>query len=179
MLVQGISAGPRRAPLEFQEAVELHFRKSGRHARIVWIPEPVCQWQVRITMKPNDPALRAFQAGETALEPVETVELTVFDEDEGLYIGVELESIGVSGLIDMLERGDMHSGQGDFDSLEEAMAYQVESQKKYRERLEKYVKDEVLAAGRAVRKRIMKEPYLRVRIDLPTSSPDGADNEEK
>ena len=57
-------SGQRRAPYEFQDAVELHFRKSGRHAHIVWIPEPVCQWQIRISLMPGDPVLAAWKAGE-------------------------------------------------------------------------------------------------------------------
>ena len=179
MLVQGISAGPRRAPLEFADAVELYFRKSGRHATLVWVPEPVCQWQVRIEPREDDPARQAWMNGETDISPVETVEITFFDEEQGLYRGLELDEIGVSGLIEMLEKGDTWSGQGEFDDIQDALTYQVETQRAHLERLKNYVKEEVLAAGRAVRKRIMKEPYLRVRIDLPTSSPDGADNEEK
>jgi hypothetical protein len=60
----------RRAPLEFQEAVELHFRKSGRHASIVWIPEPVCQWQVRITLRADDPVCEPIRREKQKKNPL-------------------------------------------------------------------------------------------------------------
>jgi len=162
----------RRAPLEFQDAVELHFRKSGRHATIVWIPEPVCQWQIRITLRPDDPALAAWQAGEAEEEPVETVEITFYDEDLGLYVGYELDELGVSGLTEMLEKGDTWSGQGRFSSIQDALTWQVENQRSTQERLRNAMRDEAMAVGRDVRKRVTGEPILPVGIDLSTSPPD-------
>ena len=168
--------GLRRAPIEFSDAVELHYRKSGRHAHIVWIPEPVCQWQLKITMRPNDPALRKWQAGEMEKEPFEIFEITYYDEEAGLYKGYELEDLGVAGLIKMLEKSDSWSGTGQFNSIEEAMAYQVQCQRDEKKRLEDYIRGEVEAAGRSISKIIRNEPYLPVGIDL--SSPDGADAKE-
>lgn len=169
----------RRAPLEFQEAVELHFRKSGRHASIVWIPEPVCQWQVRITLRADDPVLRAYQAGETEEEPIETVEITYFDEEAGMYVGYELDELGVSGLVEMLEKGDMWSGQGKFSSIQEAMTWQVETQRNMRERLKQAMKDEAMAVARDVRKRVLSEPVLPVGISLNQSPPDKGPTKEQ
>ena len=168
----------RRAPLEFQDAVELHFRKTGRHATVVWIPEPVCQWQVRITLRPDDPALRAYQAGEVEEEPVETVEITYFNEDVGLYVGYELDELGVSGLVEMLEKGDMWSGQGRFGSIQEAMTYQVQTQRSQRERLKQAMRDEALAVGRDVQKRVLNEPVLPVGISFNESPPDKGPTQE-
>jgi hypothetical protein len=168
----------RRAPLEFQDAVELHFRKSGRHANIVWIPEPVCQWQVRITLRPDDPALRSFQAGEAEEEPIETVEITYFDEQTGLYVGHELDELGVSGLVEMLEKGDMWSGQGRFSSIQDAMTWQVETQRSARERLRNAMRDEASAVARDVRKRVLNEPVLPVGISFNESPPDKGPTQE-
>ena len=168
--------GRRFAPVEFQDAVELHYRKSGRHATIIWIPEPVCQWQLRITMRPNDPARRAWQAGDMEEEPFEIFEITHYNEEVGLYQGYELEELGVSGLIEMLEKSDSWSGTGQFDSLEEAMAYQVQQQHDNKKQLERYIRAEVEAAGRSLAHIIREEPYLTVGIDL--SSPEGADATE-
>ena len=165
-------SGRRTAPYEFQDAVELHFRKSGRHARIVWIPEPVCQWQIRISLMPDDPVLAAWKAGELEEEPVETVEVTYYDEKVGLYVGYELDELGVSGLVEMLEKGDTWSGQGRFSSIQDALTYQVETQRNTQERLRQAMRDEALAVGRDVRKRVTGEPFLPVGIDLSTSSPD-------
>ena len=137
----------RRAPVEFQDAVETHFRKSGRHATIVWIPAPIKQWQVRISMRPGDPALAAYQAGDTDEEPVETVEIVCRVEGMGGYQGYELDELGVSGLIDMLEKADSWSGRGTFDSIGQAMHYQVQNQKEFKERLAKSLKDEAMAAA--------------------------------
>ena len=172
MLITRMSGGTRRrAPVEFMDAVELHFRKSGRHANLVWIAEPICQWQIRVTMRPNDPALKAWQAGDVDTEPVETVEITYFDEDAGLYIGYELDELGVSGLIAMLDRGNMHSGTGQVHSLQDAMTKQVEAQREHREKLRKYIHGEVEAAARSLTHIIKKEPYLTVGIDFNESPP--------
>lgn len=160
----------RRAPHEFSDAVELHFRKSGRHANIVWIPEPVCQWQIRITLRPDDPVLAAWRAGELEEEPVETVEITFYDEEAGLYVGRELDELGVSGLTEMLEKGDMWSGQGRFGSIQDALTWQVENQRNTQERLRNAMRDEAMAVGRAVRKRVTGEPILPVGIDLSTTT---------
>jgi len=162
----------RRAPLEFQDAVELHFRKSGRHATVVWIPEPVCQWQVRITCRPDDPQLKAFRDGTIDEEPVETVEITHFDEEAGLYVGYELDELGVSGLVEMLEKGDMWSGQGRFSSIQEALTWQVETQRTEKNRLKQAMRDEALAVGRDVQKRVLNEPVLPVGISFNESSPE-------
>ena len=162
----------RRAPLEFQDAVELHFRKSGRHANVVWIPEPVCQWQIRITLRSADPVLAAWKAGELEEEPVETVEIMYYDEGLGLYVGYELDELGVSGLTEMLEKGDTWSGQGRFSSIQDALTWQVKNQRDTHERLRNAMRDEAMAVGRAVRKRVSGEPVLPVGIDLSTSPPD-------
>ena len=169
----------RRAPYEFQDAVELHFRKSGRHAHIVWIPEPVCQWQIRISLMPDDPVLAAWKAGELDEEPVETVEITYFDEEIGLYVGYELEELGVSGLTEMLEKGDTWSGQGEFSSIQDALTWQVEAQRNTKERLRLAMREEALAVGRDVRKRVMKEPFLPIGIDLSQSPPEEGPTQEK
>ena len=145
----------------------------------MWIPEPVCQWQVRITLRPDDPALRAYQAGEAEEEPVETVEITYFDEDVGLYVGYELDELGVSGLVEMLEKGDMWSGQGRFGSIQEAMTWQVGTQRAQRERLRQAMKDEALAVGRDVRKRVLGEPVLPVGISFNESPPEKGPTQEK
>jgi hypothetical protein len=169
----------RRAPLEFQDAVELHFRKSGRHATVVWIPEPVCQWQVRITCRPDDPQLKAFKDGTIDEEPMETVEITRFDEEAGLYVGYELEELGVSGLIEMLEQGDMWSGQGRFSSIQEALTYQVEAHKSFQDRLKNAMRDEAMAVARDVQKRVLNEPVLPVGISFNESSPDQGPTQER
>ncbi|GEM_PF-2729007 len=161
----------RRAPLEFQDAVELHFRKSGRHANIVWIPEPVCQWQIRITLRSDDPVLAAWKSGELDEEPVETVEVTYYDDGLGLYVGYELDELGVSGLTEMLEKGDTWSGQGRFGSIQDALTWQVRNQRDTQERLRNAMRDEAMAVGRAVRKRVTGEPVLPVGIDLSSTSP--------
>ena len=179
--VQG-DRGVRRAPVEFQDAAELHFRRDGRHASIVWIPEPVCQWQVKITLRGDDPALGAWQAGEVSKEPFEVFEITYWDEEAGLYVGYELggtDGLSVGRFEEMLKKADSWSGAGQFGSIEEAMSYQVQSQYESRERLRKYLKDEVMAAARAVRKQVAGEPVVTVGIDFNESSPSGADNQEK
>ncbi len=170
----------RRAPVAFQDAVELHFRKSGRHARIVWIPIPVKQWQVRVTMRPGDPALAAWQAGEAPEEPVETIEIVYFDDEARTYRGYELDEIGVSGLIEMLEKADSWSGRGRFGSIPQAMHYQVQSQKEHKDKLKKYLRGEVEAAARSIQHIIKKEPFLTVGIDFDNpSSPERGPTQER
>jgi hypothetical protein len=95
-----------------------------------------------------------------------------------MYVGYELDELGVSGLVEMLEKGDMWSGQGRFSSIQEAMTWQVETQRTQRELLRQAMKDEAMAVARDVRKRVLSEPVLPVGISFNQSPPDKGPTKE-
>ena len=73
----------------------------------------------------------------------------------------------------------MWSGQGRFGSIQEAMTWQVETQRSQRERLKQAMKDEALAVGRDVQKRVLGEPVLPVGISFNESPPNKGPTQEQ
>lgn len=175
---KGRSGPGRPAPAEFRDAVELHARKSGAHADIVWVPEPVNMWQVRITLKPNDPRRR----GDSGVETVELHEWLSAEEwrtkdprsaprDAGGriragYRSYELDELGVSGVVEILEKGSLTSGRGQFDSALEAANHVQERHKTSQERTRRSKRDDAKHTFLDQRRRVLKIPFLPVGIEL-------------
>ena len=130
-------APARIAPNEFRDAAALYARGFGATGDVVWVGDPINCWQVRLSLSPGDPRLRGRDD-----EVYETVELQEFvHPDPGHasypkdsrklqhlrrhprtnhllpgYVAFELDELGVSGLTEMLERGSLLSGRGDYKS---------------------------------------------------------------
>lgn len=182
-LVQvGINAG-RRAPVEYADAVEKYFRRSDRHGRLYWVPA-IRTWVIKVTLRPDDPRMGAWREGRLTEEPFEQIELAEYKEDavrlsDGRvipgYVGYDLEELGVSGLVNMLEEADVQSGRGRFNSLSEAVAFQRQAQKDAHERARKAQRDAAVDRSLDRRRSVLKIPFLGVGIDLkrPAKTPAG------
>lgn len=175
----------RRAPVEFADAVEEHFRKTGRHGRLYWVNNPP-MWVIKVTLRPDDGRLRAWQEGRLSEEPFEQVELVEWKPDavtlpDGRvlpgYVGLPIEELGVSGLINFLEKGDVLSGQGEFESLSAAVAYQWKNQREEYNRARLEQRDSAVRRAKDRRRTLLKIPFLGVGIDLqkPATTPAGGE----
>lgn len=164
-----------RAPVEYADAVEMYARKSGRHAKLVFVPPPVNCWVVQFTLKANDPTLAGFQAGKLEDEPNEPV--YIWRESNALesykagrrhFVGYKLDELGVTGLLAFLEKTDTFSGRGQYASHTEAAKDQLDKGERAREKAESDAREGARQLAEDARRQINKIPFLPVGIDLTT-----------
>lgn len=126
------------APPEVAEAVELYAREGGRTGSVRYVPYPVNAWEARFSLKPNDPAMRAWQEGRAAEPPMETVLFVEPNPDngkrksfvsngrriayvDGPFRAIDIRQLGPSGVRNFLQKGNTWSGRGEFASQEAAV----------------------------------------------------------
>lgn len=175
--------GRRVAPVEFRDAVEEFARKSGTHGDILWVGPPISAWQVRLTLKPGDPRLRSDHPDdkyESVLlvewvdpqkEPTNPLTKKLHRRDRWnrllpAYVSVELDDLGVQGVLDILEKGSLMTGRGEFKSAEEAVKKTREANQSAKDIARRKARIEAGARARDVRRQLQKIPFHRVGIDL-------------
>ena len=179
----------RVAPNEYRDAVELYARSVGAHADIVWAEPPVACWQIRLALNPGDPRCRR-QDGE-ALEVVHLHEYVHPDPDHPSYprhdpallkrltrrhprtnrllpahVPIELDELGMSGIIGILEKGSLLTGRGEFQSTEEALHHLRRHHHGVRARSRADQKQSVRDYARALRRQIFDIAFEPVAIDI-------------
>lgn len=172
------------APAEFQEAVESWARQHGGHASLHWCGPPLNVWQVRLDLKANDPRLHSRQPYETVelhqwtdpndpdADPALVKRLKGQAKDAGLkrtraaYVSYRLDELGATGIIEILERGSLMSGRGEFEDPEDALRQVRKRQERARESLRRELRDAAQHAANRVRRQIGKIPFLPVGTDL-------------
>lgn len=147
-------------PWQIKDAVELWARQRGRHATIGWNVAMRCA-VIDLTLKGDDPRLRAYQEGRIKHEPKESIPLHYQPVEGGPFMAINLEELGESGLIEMLNKGDMWSGTGQYGSMYEA----VRAVEKFNHDKREKMKQAVLEASRDRAK-----DYRRQVFDLPLVS---------
>lgn len=132
-----LSRGLPSAPPDVREEVELYARQHGRTGSVAYVPYPVNAWEARLSLRPNDPAMKAWQEGRAEEPPVETVlfvepnpkvgqvEDVVLDGQRirhvhGPYRALDIVQMGASGVRQFLERGNTWSGRGEHRSIDAA-----------------------------------------------------------
>jgi hypothetical protein len=136
------------------------------------LAEPGC-FCVLLTLRANDPMLRAWQEGrlKQAEEPTECVMLHEWVENPqpnraGHFRPLNLGDYGATGIRMLLERGNTWSGRGEFRSLNEAVQAvhrkNIEQQTKYRAEQRAAAVD----VGREVRRQVHQIPLHSAGIDL-------------
>lgn len=166
--VRLIGSAGRIAPVEYRDAVELYAREFGRHADIVWIPE-IRTWQVRFTLMPDDPL-----GGLEGEERFETVELVRPGTRPHPRTGqpmpymapIELEELGVSGLLEYLRKGNTWSGRGEYRSQAEAERKIEEANRERSERRAREARQTAIDRAQEERRLITGQPQVPVGIDL-------------
>jgi hypothetical protein len=138
---------PSKIPYEFRDAVELWARQYGRHAKIgynIFMRCPV----VEITLKPEDPRMRAWRDGKLRVEPTEAVPLHYQPSEGAPYQPMNLDMLGVSGLIEMLEKANTWTGRGEYSSMREAVQVVERRNVEHREQMRNAIRQASVERGR-------------------------------
>lgn len=177
-----------KAPVEYREAVaEWSRANGGAGGDILWVPDPVNTWQVRLNLKTGDPRL---QDQSSDLFEAVLLHQWVHPEKEPLnplrercrrhpqtnrlmpsYVALLLPELGVGGLITILEKGSLMTGRGEFKSAEHAM--QVVLAKKYEDqkKLVQQKRNDVGDRSKDLRRMLFKIPFIPVGIELSPTKP--------
>lgn len=110
-----------RIPWDIADAIILWGRNTGRDVTPVWHPvldAPI----VKIRLRPDDPRMKAWQEGDLEEEPFETV-----------LLPNDLENYGATGIVEILQKGDLMSGRGTSSNLMSATVEVIERNRKARE----------------------------------------------
>lgn len=185
-LPQRMRVGGIRPPPEFADAAEMYARRTDRHGTLKFIPPPVNCWIVEFTLKPTDPRMKAWQTGQLDSEPKEVIYLwrpsTPRERAKDplvQFVGYKLDELGVTGMIQLLERTDTTTGRGEYDSLGSAMKDQMDKQVEGQQKIADEAKENAHDRAMDKRRSVLGIPYLGVGIDLkdshktvPTTAPE-------
>lgn len=173
MFVTTLRAETPTAPIEIQEAAELWARKRERHCKSVKYNPYMNCFCVEFTLKPGHPDLHLWREGKLrqANEPTESVPLFEWGED-GECIALDLEQLGASGLVELLEQGDVHSGRGENQSLTDGVEKAIQHNRKVRAEQRQRVRDVGQDMKDTHRRSLYGIPFVSVLADIsPTHSP--------
>lgn len=161
-----------RAPTEFQDDVELWARQSGRHAKLVFVPTEWKEgsiaagtWVVRIQLRSADPRLEMFQQGRVPEAPTEDV--WIHEPAQGnTYKPLNIQQMGTSGLRRFLEKGNMWSGRGEFNSLEDQLRRTRADNEQSKRKFRRERRDSSVYRESQKRRWRLKIPFISVAINL-------------
>lgn len=149
----------QQIPCEIADAVELWARQWGRHGTIGMNQALRCP-VIELSLKSDDPRLKHWQEGRLKYEPKESILLhyqrTEPDGSKSVHFyPLNLEELGVSGVLEILDRGNMWSGRGEYENFQKAAQVMGE----YNEKLKQQMKDAAVEEGR-LRARDMRRQVL-------------------
>lgn len=177
MVPRRMLGGGITPPAEFADAAELYARRSGRHGTLKYVPPPVNCWIVELTLKSTDPRMLAWQTGQLDSEPKEVVYLwrpatpkERAKEPLTQFVGYKLDELGVSGMIQLLERTNTMSGRGEYKSLEQALKDQTDKRDEGQQKIADEARDNAHDRVMDKRRSVLGIPYLGVGIDLKDDS---------
>lgn len=173
----------RRPPLDYAEAVEKWAREHGGHAKLVWYEKPINCWAVVLSFRVGDPRAKTNADGEPVFlhdwkqpewwakyAPGRAKRHPRTNRIMPAAYAYELDELGVEGIIERLDRGNILSGRGQFTSVEQAGEKTKQDHKDSRERLRQQRKDEAGHRARDRRRSLYKIPFLPVGIELTKES---------
>jgi len=170
----------RHAPVEYVEAVEKWARERGGHARLSWVKPPGNCWKVTLSYKVGDPRQRDphsdgeivllhdwWTADEWAKRAPNKARRHVDDNRimPGNY-AYDLDELGVEGLIERLDKGNVLSGRGQFMSAEDAAKQQKEKHEKLTARRTKSGQEESRARALDKRRSLYGIPFVNMGVDV-------------
>ena len=168
------TGGGLTPPVEFADAVETYARKYGKHGTMRFVPPPVNVWIVEFELRANDPRRSLWQSQRAKEEPKEVVYLwrdatpQEIARARGQWhrVGYKLDELGVSGLVQFLDRTNLFSGRGEYGSLTEAVKDQANKQEQGEAKELEDARQGAVEIGMDKRRQLFKIPYLNVGIDL-------------
>lgn len=166
MISLGRSDVPR-APWEVREEVELYAREHGRTGTVelVAVPGGFACWVVKLSLRPNDERMRAYQEGRSG-EPVPEM-VWLMDHDTGKAL--DIQQMGAAGVRRFLDRGNTWSGRGEFASVSDAVRTARERDEAATARAREQAKEENRYERREKRRQYLQIPAIPVGIDLKRS----------
>lgn len=159
------------APTEVSDAVELWARDFGRHAHVNYIPPMQC-WGVELSLPSDHPQLKLWKEGKLkqATPPTDTVLLHAWSYDTQAWVPHDIEQLGPSGVVSILEKGNTWSGRGEYSSIVEACEAVQQDNEQARKDLSDYAYNVGAEIGSHARRDSLKLPQVGVLTDL-TSPP--------
>lgn len=171
-------------PVSLADEVEHYARVSGRSGTLHFIPTSLRgrtvlsgTWVARFTLRPDDKRMVLFQQGMAPEPPLEDVWIHEANpragqmnpqtkEREPEYFPLDITLMGPTGLREFLEKGNMWSGRGMFDSPEDELKQSRDRNEAAREKLRADAKFSAVKKASEKRRWILKIPFLPVEIDL-------------
>ena len=169
----------RKAPAEIRDGVELWARKHGRTGDVKWYDAPMNCWAVRLGYRPNDPRARDGSKHEVVfLHEWKSAEW--WAENDSMrarrhhrtnrimpaYRAFDLDELGLGGVIEFLDRGDLLSGRGEFSSAAEAGRVQVEKFRDEKHRRRREAQDNAAYRAKHDRRKFLNIPLIGVGIEF-------------
>ena len=112
-------------PYNVQDAVEMWARGQGRHGKVVDRRPRVGCFVIELDYSPDAPILELWRNGtlRQPAPPKETVMLQRWNPklDPPAFEPMDLEEYGADGIVSFLEQGNVWSGRGEYNSLEDAV----------------------------------------------------------
>lgn len=188
LIVPAQYAGPR-APIEMRDEVVRWGQEHGREAWLEWCAPARC-FAIYFRLKPDDSRLRLWQEQVIAEEPTESVLLHMvldpprkIEDGRGgfrwqFYEPINLADLGQGVMREILDRANTWSGNGEFDSLGEAVAVAAERTVRSKRRKYEELRQESRDVATEVRRQVLKIPLVQAGIDLKTSLPEPAPTKE-
>jgi hypothetical protein len=165
--------------VEYRDAVELWARERGGHASLKWMSDPMNCWAVVLSYKVGDPRQSSPEDGEPVLmhdwkdakwwgkyHPERAKRHHRSNQIMPCAYAYDLDELGVSGMLERLDRGNILSGRGQFGSAEEAGRTQVEKFRDEKHKRRRSKRDDVDHRSRQMRRRLLKIPFLPVGIQF-------------
>ena len=149
-------------PWDIADAVEMWAReKRGTHGRIAWNAVMRCP-VIDFELKADDPRMKAYRDGRLKHEPKESIPLHYQKEGGGPFYPINLTELGVSGLMEMLDRANTWSGRGEFKSTMAAIAATERKNEALRDSIRAAAKDNARERAKDMRRQIFDLPMVTV-----------------
>ena len=161
-------------PWDIKDAVELWAReKRGTHGKIEWNTVLNCA-VIDFDLKADDPRMRAYQEGRLKHEPKESIPLHYQKEGGGPFYPINLAELGVSGLMEMLDRANTWSGRGEFKSTMAAIAATERKNDALKQSIRDAARDNARERAKDMRRQIFGLPVVSVPENIGAKA-DGKD----
>lgn len=152
----------RTIPPDVRDEIILWFREQGRMASVVWNDVMRCA-EIRVRFKDDDPRMGAFRSGRTRLDydPV-----WLHHETKDGLVGYNLSEMGASGVRNLLDQGNLHSGRGEYRDLYESIKATHARNERTQAEIKKAAMEAVKERSHLKRRAILQLPQVPVGINL-------------
>lgn len=162
-------------PPDVRDEIILWFREQGRMASVHWNEVMRCA-EIRVRLRDDDPRMQLHREGRWGEGPDGTrVRLRVpdyepiwlhFEDRDGTLKGYNLAELGASGVRNVLDQGNLHSGRGEFRNLYESIKAVNARNERTQDEIKKAALEGVRERSHLKRRAILQLPQVPVGINL-------------